>query len=175
MDGPADGTQTPAVGAECVTTRRIGGASRPSTSELTHIDPPRTWGVRGTDGPVRAAVDVLVEPVTGSRSRLTIGNLGRRLDDLVRQFGGNVAQSADDGFACEAQRALVVPALLPEPHEFGCCIGCLSQICQKVIGSSGHRSTASARMRSSRGLRALRATTSTPTPRRSSKSWNKPM
>ena len=72
MDGPADGTQTPAVGARCVTTRRIGGASRPSTSELVRIDPPRAWGVRGTDGPIRAAVDVLVEPVTDSRSRLTI-------------------------------------------------------------------------------------------------------
>ena len=70
MDGSAGGT--PAVGATCVTTRRIGGASRPSTSELVHIDPPRAWGVRGTDGPIRAAVDVLVEPVTGSRSRLTI-------------------------------------------------------------------------------------------------------
>jgi len=72
MDGPADGTGIPAVGAKCVTTRRIGGAARPSTSELVQIDPPRTWGVRGTDGPIRAAVDVLVEPVTGSRSRLTI-------------------------------------------------------------------------------------------------------
>jgi uncharacterized protein YndB with AHSA1/START domain len=72
MDGPADGTQPPAVGAKCVTTRRIGGASRPSASEVTHIDPPRTWGVRGTDGPIRAAVEVLVEPVTGARSRLTI-------------------------------------------------------------------------------------------------------
>ncbi len=72
MDVPGDGTQTPAVGAKCVTTRRIGGASRPSTSELTHIDPPRSWGVRGTDGPIRAAVDVLVEPVTSSSSRLTI-------------------------------------------------------------------------------------------------------
>jgi hypothetical protein len=72
MDGPGDGTGTPAVGAKCVTTRRIGGASRPSTSELVHIDPPRAWGVRGTDGPIRAAVEVLVEPVTGSRSRLTI-------------------------------------------------------------------------------------------------------
>ena len=72
MDGPADGTGIPAVGAKCVTTRRIGGASRPATSELVHIDPPRTWGVRGIDGPIRAAVDVLVEPVTGSRSRLTI-------------------------------------------------------------------------------------------------------
>jgi Polyketide cyclase / dehydrase and lipid transport len=72
MDGPASGSLSPAVGAKCVTTRRIGGANRPSTSELAHIDPPRTWGVRGIDGPVRAAVEVLVEPVTDSRSRLTI-------------------------------------------------------------------------------------------------------
>jgi uncharacterized protein YndB with AHSA1/START domain len=72
MDGPADGTRVPPVGTRCVTTRRIGGASRPVTSELTHIDPPRTWGVRGTDGPIRATVDVLVEPVADSRSRLTI-------------------------------------------------------------------------------------------------------
>src|ERR1700746_2321190 len=71
MDGPANGTQSPAVGAKCVTTRRIGGASRPSTSELVHIDPPRTWGVVGIDGPIRGAVNVLVEPVTGSRSRRT--------------------------------------------------------------------------------------------------------
>ena len=70
MDGPDGGT--PSAGARCVTTRRIGGASRPSTSELVQIDPPRAWGVRGTEGPIRAAVDVLVEPVTDSRSRLTI-------------------------------------------------------------------------------------------------------
>ena len=72
MESPADGTRVPAVGAKCVTTRRIGGASRPVTSELTHIDPPLAWGVRGTDGPIRATVDVLVEPLTDSRSRLTI-------------------------------------------------------------------------------------------------------
>ena len=53
MDGPPDGTQTPAVGAKCVTTRRIGGVNRPSTAELVHIDPPRTGGVRGIDGPIR--------------------------------------------------------------------------------------------------------------------------
>jgi hypothetical protein len=57
---------------KCVTTRRIGGSSRQITSELPHIDPPRTWGVRGTDDPIRATVDVVVEPVTESRSRLTI-------------------------------------------------------------------------------------------------------
>ena len=70
LDAPAEGL--PPVGAKCVTTRRIGGASRLVTSELTHIDPPRTWGVRGTDGPIRATVDVTVEPVADSRSRLTI-------------------------------------------------------------------------------------------------------
>ncbi|TVZ05892.1 SRPBCC family protein [Trebonia kvetii] len=68
----ADGTQPPALGAKCVMVRRIGGSDRSSTSELVRFDPPKTWGVRGTDGPIRAAVDVLVEPVTGSRSRLTI-------------------------------------------------------------------------------------------------------
>jgi uncharacterized protein YndB with AHSA1/START domain len=72
MDGTADATGSPAVGARCLTTRRIGGANRASTSELVHIDPPRTWGVRGVDGPIRAAVEVLVEPVTDARSRLTI-------------------------------------------------------------------------------------------------------
>jgi uncharacterized protein YndB with AHSA1/START domain len=72
MDGPADGTGIPAVGTRCLTTRRIGGANRPATSELVHIDPPRTWGVRGLDGPIRAAVDVVVQPVTDARSRLTI-------------------------------------------------------------------------------------------------------
>jgi hypothetical protein len=70
MDSP--GNQAPAVGAKCVTTRRIGGANRASTAELVHIDPPRTWRVQGTDGPIRATVNVVVEPVTDSRSRLTI-------------------------------------------------------------------------------------------------------
>jgi hypothetical protein len=72
MDGPANGAQVLAVGAKCVTTRRIGGSNRPSTSELVQIDPPKTWAVRGTDGPIRATVNVLVEPLADSRSRLTI-------------------------------------------------------------------------------------------------------
>jgi uncharacterized protein YndB with AHSA1/START domain len=67
MDGPAD-----AGGARCMMTRRIGGSNRSSTSELVHVGPPRSWRVEGRDGPVRAAVDVLVEPITDFRSRLTI-------------------------------------------------------------------------------------------------------
>jgi hypothetical protein len=72
MDGKTDDAGSPLVGSRCLTTRRIGGANRPSTSELVHIDPSRTWRVEGIDGPIRAIVDVLVEPVTDSRSRLTI-------------------------------------------------------------------------------------------------------
>lgn len=70
VDGHMDGA--PVVGARCHTTRRIGGANRSSTSEVTHIDPPTTWGVRGIDGPIRAVVDLRVEPITDERSRLTI-------------------------------------------------------------------------------------------------------
>ena len=72
VDGHLDQPDNPAVGTRCFTTRRIGGAHRPSTSEITHINPPKTWGVRGVDGPIRATVDLTVEPVTAQRSRLTI-------------------------------------------------------------------------------------------------------
>ncbi|MEP6648506.1 MAG: SRPBCC family protein [Lapillicoccus sp.] len=62
----------PAVGDVCVTIRRIGGAERPATSRLVALEPPRAWAVRGIDGPIRAAVDVTVEPLAATGSRLTI-------------------------------------------------------------------------------------------------------
>jgi uncharacterized protein YndB with AHSA1/START domain len=64
--------EPPQVGTRCMTTRRIGGANRSSTSLITHLDPPRTWGVRGSDGPIRAIVDLTVEPLGPQRSGLTI-------------------------------------------------------------------------------------------------------
>ncbi|MEO6125482.1 MAG: SRPBCC family protein [Ilumatobacteraceae bacterium] len=60
------------IGTRCLTTRRIGFANRPVTAELTHIDPPKTWGVRGIDGPIRAIVDVTGKPMTEARARPTI-------------------------------------------------------------------------------------------------------
>jgi uncharacterized protein YndB with AHSA1/START domain len=89
VDGHLEGSAEPAVGDRCHMTRRIGGANRSSTSLLTHVDPPRTWGVRGIDGPIRASVDVTVEPLAGTRSRLTIAvdftgrGLGKLLVPLV--------------------------------------------------------------------------------------------
>jgi hypothetical protein len=72
VEGHLDSAHAPAVGDTCHMTRRIGGANRASTSLLTHIDPPRAWGVRGIDGPIRATVDLTVEPLDDTRSRLTI-------------------------------------------------------------------------------------------------------
>ncbi|GGJ00740.1 SRPBCC family protein [Streptomyces brasiliensis] len=72
VEGHLDTEDTPTVGTRCITTRRIGFADRLVVSELTHIDPPRTWGVQGVDGPIRARVDVTVDALTATRSRLTI-------------------------------------------------------------------------------------------------------
>ena len=54
------------------TAGHIGFADRRVVAEGAHIDPPRTWGVRGVDGPIRAVVDVHVEPLADRRARLTI-------------------------------------------------------------------------------------------------------
>jgi hypothetical protein len=89
VSGKLDSNGTPEVGDQCLTVRRIGGAERPSTSELVRLDPPRVWSVRGIDGPIRARVDVAVEPLTESRSRLNITvdfdghGIGRLLVPLV--------------------------------------------------------------------------------------------
>jgi carbon monoxide dehydrogenase subunit G len=74
VSGHMEATGPPAPGARCVTRRKVGVVTRDFTSEVTHVDRPRTWGVRGIDGPVRAVVDVRVEPLDGgARARLTIG------------------------------------------------------------------------------------------------------
>ena len=89
VDGRLEQPDNPTVGSRCFTTRRIGGANRASTSELSHISPPRTWGVRGVDGPIRAIVDLTVAPLTADRSRLTISvdftghGIGKLLVPLV--------------------------------------------------------------------------------------------
>jgi uncharacterized protein YndB with AHSA1/START domain len=80
----------PAIGDRCLMTRRVGFAQRVVTSEVTCVDPPRTWGVRGIDGPIRARVNVTVEGVdAGRRSRVAIDiefeghGIGRLIVPLV--------------------------------------------------------------------------------------------
>ncbi len=79
-----------AVGTRVVQIRRIGRGERTMTSEITEITPPRSWAVRGVDGPVRGMVKGAVEPLEGGeRSRVTIEldfeghGIGRLLVPLV--------------------------------------------------------------------------------------------
>ncbi|GHF40015.1 uncharacterized protein YndB with AHSA1/START domain [Amycolatopsis bartoniae] len=103
VGGHMDGTGPARPGTRCSTTRRIGGARRSVTAEVTHVDPPNAWGVRGIDGPVRATVDLTVTPLAEGRSRLTIAvdfeghGVGRVLVPLLvrpearRKMPGNLA------------------------------------------------------------------------------------
>jgi hypothetical protein len=56
-----------------MTVRRIGMVKRAVSSEIARVEPPQRWAVRGIDGPIRALVDVTVEPLDDARrSRLAI-------------------------------------------------------------------------------------------------------
>jgi uncharacterized protein YndB with AHSA1/START domain len=90
VGGSAEDGKASDVGSRCVTKRRIGRAEREVTSEITKLDPPRSWAIRGVDGPIRAIVNVTVEPLeAGSRSRVVIEldfeghGLGKLLVPLV--------------------------------------------------------------------------------------------
>lgn len=89
VGGRMDSTGATQVGDRCLTTRRIGFADRPVTSELARFDPPHRWSVRGVDGPIRAIVDVTVVPRSDTSAHLTIAldfeghGIGRLLVPLV--------------------------------------------------------------------------------------------
>jgi hypothetical protein len=72
VSGRVDG-EPAQIGSRCVITRRLGGRERTATQELTAIEAPRRWSIHGIDGPVRADVDVHVDPLDGNtRSRVMI-------------------------------------------------------------------------------------------------------
>jgi uncharacterized membrane protein len=66
-DGPI------AVGSKAVVIRHVGGRDREMTSELSELNAPSSWAVRGVDGPIRGMVNGRVESLeNGERSRVTI-------------------------------------------------------------------------------------------------------
>ena len=102
VSGHMDGDGPYGIGTRCFTTRRIGRAERSVTSEITHIDAPGTWGVRGIDGPIRATVNVMVSPLDqGRRSQVTIEldfaghGVGRLLVPLVVRRGAREEMPAN--------------------------------------------------------------------------------
>jgi uncharacterized protein YndB with AHSA1/START domain len=67
----ADGPLT--VGSRVVVTRRVGRREQAMTAELAELNPPKSWAVRGVDGPVRGNVKGTIEALDdGARSRVTI-------------------------------------------------------------------------------------------------------
>jgi hypothetical protein len=103
VDAHMEHSGTIKVGDRCVSTRRIGRAERPSTSTVTRVDPPHHWSVSGIDGPIRAMVDLTVEPKSDTSAHLTIAldfeghGIGRILVPLLvtpearREMPANVA------------------------------------------------------------------------------------
>jgi uncharacterized protein YndB with AHSA1/START domain len=78
--------------SQFTTTRRISGAERTMTQQITRNDPPHGWAARGIDGPIRPHATITVEPIDGgTRSRVTFTldfeghGLGVPLIPLVRR------------------------------------------------------------------------------------------
>ena len=79
------------VGTRGQEIRRVMGADRPITWEVTDYDPHRRYGVRGTDGPVRAHVTMDLTPATeGAGTHLQYGidfeghGIGKLIAPLAR-------------------------------------------------------------------------------------------
>ena len=87
-----EGGRPPGVGSRFTTIRRIGGAERTMTQEITEISAPRSWAAHGVDGPVRPNASITVEPLDdGARSRVTFAldfeghGIGKPLLPVVRR------------------------------------------------------------------------------------------
>jgi Polyketide cyclase / dehydrase and lipid transport len=89
VGGHMESGGAPQVGDRCLTKRRIGRADRETTAELVRFDRPHQWSVRGVDGPIRAIVDVTVEPRSDTSAHLSIAldfeghGIGRLLVPLL--------------------------------------------------------------------------------------------
>ncbi|NUP21768.1 MAG: hypothetical protein HOZ81_38020 [Streptomyces sp.] len=61
------------AGSRVRVTRRVGNRQIPMTVQFDELDPPHSWDLHGTDGPVRAHAHGEIEPLDdGRRSRVTI-------------------------------------------------------------------------------------------------------
>ena len=84
------GTGPVVDGTRVVITRRVGRRDMAMTVELTDLNPPTSWSVRGVHGPVRGMVKGTIDPLRdGAASRVTMvldfegHGLGKLLVPLV--------------------------------------------------------------------------------------------
>jgi uncharacterized protein YndB with AHSA1/START domain len=87
-----EGDAPPGLGSRAVVTRKAGPRTLARTEEITELNPPRTWAVRGAGGPLTATAKGTIEPLdNGDRSRVTIAldfeahGIGKLLLPLVRR------------------------------------------------------------------------------------------
>lgn len=85
-----EGNAPLAVGATAVVIRRVGPRKLARTEEITELEPPRIWIVRGVGGPLTAIAKGTIEPLGGGeRSLVTIAlefeghGIGKLLVPLV--------------------------------------------------------------------------------------------
>ena len=86
------------VGSRIATTRRIARTEFTQVQEITESDPPRSWAVRGLEGPIRAHARITVEPLQqGAASRVTFAldfdgpGIGRLFVPQVRRIAAKQA------------------------------------------------------------------------------------
>jgi uncharacterized protein YndB with AHSA1/START domain len=88
------------VGSRFTTVRRIGGAERSTTQEITENTPPRKWAARGVDGPIRPNATVTVEPLGDGRCRATFSldfdghGMATALTPMVRRMAAKGAPAS---------------------------------------------------------------------------------
>jgi uncharacterized protein YndB with AHSA1/START domain len=87
-----EGDAPPALGSRAVVTRKAGPRTLARTEQITDLNPPRSWAVRGVGGPLTATARGTIEPLDeGERSRVTIAldfegqGIGKLLVPLVRR------------------------------------------------------------------------------------------
>jgi uncharacterized protein YndB with AHSA1/START domain len=80
------------LGSSAVVTRQAGPRTLARTEEITELNPPRTWAVRGGGGHLIATAKGTIEPLAdGERSRVTIAldfeahGIGKLLVPFVRR------------------------------------------------------------------------------------------
>jgi uncharacterized protein YndB with AHSA1/START domain len=96
-----EGGRPPGAGSRFTTTRRVAGAERTMTQEVTEVSAPRSWAAHGVDGPIRPNASVTVEPIDdGRRSRVTFAldfeghGIGKPLLPVVRRQALKVAPTS---------------------------------------------------------------------------------
>jgi uncharacterized protein YndB with AHSA1/START domain len=92
MSARREGDAPLVVGARAVVTRRVGPRTLVRTEEITELNPPTTWAVRGVGGRLEAIATGRIEPLEdGKRARVTIATdfeahgIGKLLLPLVRR------------------------------------------------------------------------------------------